>query len=433
MNPGHEHFEILRSVYKVLDPALAAKSLASAVLHLTSGDSTQSHSRPLRLVANTLGDLFDAFEFAEYIIQSKTGSTNISDANKNARFIFDCAMLVGFSNNSTFKQKMMHLRKVILRWCVSDLGSVYYKRISQHEKVQCNDTYDGNGAVIKGPGASDFRSYLNPVSIEKSSSIHKFMTVVRCLLFLTPPSMSMDLESFASRSFDDEELECIKLCCAFKNVDDEMLEMVLESSLTSSMAIGLIENLILGCRDSIEDVPISSHVVLKMYELSEYDPQFHPSFNSKDLKIPQLSHSGLWWRVTAVALAICGLSSSVGSDMWKQHPTLRSLIKMTTSQKYRFPTADCDDTKKELIRAEDGKMKELEMRLAELLFAAPEKHDESAENPVQQHASEFREGLRFSARQREKRDKILFQERERIAAAKHAEQMKLRKQLKVSV
>ena len=435
MNPGHEHFEILKSVYKVLDSALAAQCLASAVLQLTSDSSTQSHSRTLRLVANTLGSIFDPFEFAEYIIQSKSGSQcrSISNANANARFIFDCTLLVGLSKDSRFEHKMLSLKKTILRWCVSDLGDAYDKKICQNENTRCNDTYDGSGPVIKGPGESDFRSYLNPKSIEKNTTIHGFITVVCCLLFLIPPSNSMDIEAFAIRNFDDEESDCIKSCCEFKNMDNEMLDIVLESRLTPTTAIGLIENLTRGCRDSNEDIPISSQVIHKMYDLSKYDPQFHSRVDSEDTKIPQLSHSGTWWRVTAIALAMCGLSSSVGSEMWGQHPTLRSLIKMTTSQKYRFPTADCDVAQKDLIREEDRKMKEQEIRVSELLFAAPKEHIEAIENQEPQHASGFRRGLRFSARQKEKRDKMLAEEQARITAAIFKEKVKLRRQLKVSI
>ena len=46
-----------------------------------------------------------------------------------------------------------------------------------------------------------------------------------------------------------------------------------------------------------------------------------------------------------LALAMCGNSpSQLGAIMWEEHPTLRSLITMVTSNRFRFPTVDCDET-----------------------------------------------------------------------------------------
>lgn len=55
-----------------------------------------------------------------------------------------------------------------------------------------------------------------------------------------------------------------------------------------------------------------------------------------------------------LALVMCGASTSaVGATVWKEHPTIRSLIKMITSDRYRFPTVDCDESgRNETKRAE---------------------------------------------------------------------------------
>jgi hypothetical protein len=45
-----------------------------------------------------------------------------------------------------------------------------------------------------------------------------------------------------------------------------------------------------------------------------------------------------------LALVMSGFApESVGTVMWNEHPTLRALIKMVTSNRYRFPTVDCDE------------------------------------------------------------------------------------------
>jgi len=48
-----------------------------------------------------------------------------------------------------------------------------------------------------------------------------------------------------------------------------------------------------------------------------------------------------------MALVICGSSGKIGALLWKEHPTLRALMKMVTSTRYRFPTVDCDEIERE--------------------------------------------------------------------------------------
>lgn len=55
-----------------------------------------------------------------------------------------------------------------------------------------------------------------------------------------------------------------------------------------------------------------------------------------------------------LALVMCGSSTdAIGSVAWTEHPTLQALMKMITSNRFRFPTVDCDESGRE-------KMKELE-------------------------------------------------------------------------
>lgn len=45
-----------------------------------------------------------------------------------------------------------------------------------------------------------------------------------------------------------------------------------------------------------------------------------------------------------LALVMSGFApESLGAMMWQEHPTLQALIKMVTSNRYRFPTVDCDE------------------------------------------------------------------------------------------
>jgi hypothetical protein len=46
-----------------------------------------------------------------------------------------------------------------------------------------------------------------------------------------------------------------------------------------------------------------------------------------------------------LALILCGCSPrTIGHVVWNDHPTLQALMKMITSNRYRFPTVDSDDT-----------------------------------------------------------------------------------------
>ena len=40
----------------------------------------------------------------------------------------------------------------------------------------------------------------------------------------------------------------------------------------------------------------------------------------------------------------------IGVVIWKEHPTLRALMKMITSERYRFPTVDSDENMREEMK-----------------------------------------------------------------------------------
>lgn len=48
----------------------------------------------------------------------------------------------------------------------------------------------------------------------------------------------------------------------------------------------------------------------------------------------------------------------VGAEMWGKCPTIRSLIKMVTSGKFKFPTADCDVLERDRVQSEEDKLKD---------------------------------------------------------------------------
>ncbi len=220
--------------------------------------------------------------------------------------------------------------------------------------------------------------------------------------------------------------------------------MLTSDCVTPTTAISLIENLIERCNDSSTAmvVDFSSDTVMSMYKLAEYKPvlrnivadEYTSAKDDRDEKrvtnvsiLPRLAVTSLWWRVSSIALVLSGLSpKDVGAELWNLHPTMRALIKMTTSQKYRFPTADCDEAQRDKVKHLEARTRETESHIVETLFMPPK-----SRNTDQPKAkSTTRAGIRVSARQREKQEKVRRIEEERNAAALHAEHLKLKKVLR---
>jgi len=60
-----------------------------------------------------------------------------------------------------------------------------------------------------------------------------------------------------------------------------------------------------------------------------------------------------------LALVMSGASpEQIGMEVWNDHPTLRALIKMVTSGRYRFPTIDCDEVHRSEMKAAEASMRD---------------------------------------------------------------------------
>ena len=229
--------------------------------------------------------------------------------------------------------------------------------------------------------------------------------------------------------------------------------MLTSDSVTPITAISLVENLVERCNVSsvAKVVDFSSDTVMGMYKLAEFKPVLRNkeviNFESTDeytsdeddaqksqiprtldvSSLPRLAVTSLWWRVSCIALVLSGLSpKDVGAALWNQHPTLRALIRMTTSQKYRYPTADCDEAERDKVKQIEAKTRETEANIVEKLFMPPQPR----KTKQAKTKSPMRTGIRVSARQREKQERFRRVEEERNAAALQAEHLKLKKVLR---
>lgn len=56
---------------------------------------------------------------------------------------------------------------------------------------------------------------------------------------------------------------------------------------------------------------------------------------------------------------MCGASPErIGNEMWTNHPTVQALIKMVISGRYRFPTVDCDEEKRNEMKAAETSIRD---------------------------------------------------------------------------
>ena len=81
----------------------------------------------------------------------------------------------------------------------------------------------------------------------------------------------------------------------------------------------------------------------------------------------------MWWRATILALVMCGVAPrQVGATVWEEHPTLRALIKMVISSRYRFPTVDCGELDRSEMKKQEQQMRD-EVRKFIDCFSPPAK------------------------------------------------------------
>ena len=60
-----------------------------------------------------------------------------------------------------------------------------------------------------------------------------------------------------------------------------------------------------------------------------------------------------------LALVMCGVApQQIGAPVWEEHPTLRAMIKMIISSRYRFPTVDCNESDRADMKKSEQEMRE---------------------------------------------------------------------------
>ncbi|KAG7347840.1 DUF3677 domain containing protein [Nitzschia inconspicua] len=439
----------------------------------------------IRTIHKKFGHSLNSLEVMKEILSIQVDSDcswTVEDEENKARLLFQLATLLvdpseakNPANNDgnsakgskqredksrKIRERIIESRKLMLRWFCNDYAPMF-PTSSQHMNGH-HETYHPNGKEneIAGAGPTNYKSVLDGLNEEATPH---WQNVMRCVLFmetsdsvilrhfLSPDGISVESDSdwhdFAKR---------IDLCCDLgADLDDDTVLVVLgnatkgEKSMARDTALVVLEHLFHCCRIGrkprlcLEDPGI----LWKLYELAEYLPpkkigdtlsdgpmkMVQCEINARDVtedrSITRLAYAGLWWRVTVIALIICGAApEKVGSVAWEQHPTLAALIKMVTSDRYRFPTVDCDDAAREEQKRIEQTMRDEEARITEQLFLPPKKKRKKQNIAVEVS----HQGSRASRRQQEKREKMWEKLLEKEKAEERAEANRRKKLLRAA-
>lgn len=443
----------------------------------------------LKAIATELGQSFDGLSLLSALVSQQVPSESITMAGlgNKARLLFQCATLLpkhhelarkSTSTNGmdiddeemarSVDQTISDARRLLLRWCCREFAPNI-----KEPKAKLNSEKPKKEEIV-GAGPADYTSVLDGIN---TSKFPKWLDVARCILFLEDSSSERMKRVLAlSPSEWDDEVANIDMCSKYgASVDDEMVWTILKSAslkrggIPKPMALALLEHLFNSCRNGGNaslDVR-DPEIIWELYQLVEYKPPLdrlgniskekrgtEGESNAMDVdvnpqtgrdeenttgdvkegstatEIPRLAYPGMWWRVTGLALILCGKApNKIGSVAWKDHPTLRALMKMVTSDRFRFPTVDCDTLSREDMLKSEQAMRGEEGKITESLFSPRKK---VAKKKKKDAALDGPRGSRISRRQKEKREKQLKKQREKEAAQEKAEQIKRKKMLRAA-
>jgi integrator complex subunit 1 len=479
-----DHLSMIHAVHDVLPGQLCANGIASSILDMLIKPplSLDDLSKPqlvrriqnlIQSIAKKFGSSFDACAVLNAILSFKVDPDylwTIRDEENKARIMFQCVTLLvdhtaitqriepsgksvkiinpSESDIATVKEKLVEARKLLIRWCCVDYAPLCPSNSDNNRRgTLTNGSLGKKKHEIVGAGPADYSSILDGNS---DRSFPSWVEVIRCMLFVER-SESPILRQFLSMGDTtvqdlpgwDNEAKRINFCCDYgADVDDDMMWVILKTATEENkgtpndIALLVLEHLFECCKINMKPSLLiqDSKLLWKLYDLVEYIPpdkkkdsvisdvsgDGHETLDEEDVPIPRLGYPGMWWRVTGLALIMCGASPDVvGAVALEKFPTLKALIKMITSDRYRFPTVDCDDEAREEQKKFEQGMRDDEAKITEYLFAPTKKAKKKSKHQID-NGTQF-SGPRSSMRQREKREQELKQQREKEEAEAHAE------------
>ena len=490
-----DHLSMIHAVHDVLPGQLCANGIASSILdmlikppvaleEISKLQLVRRIQKLIQFIAKKFGSSFDAHGVLNAMLSFKVSPEflwTIGDEENKARIMFQCITLlvddkaiiqqiestgksvkiINPSENdiAMVKAKLVKARKLLIRWCCVDYAPLC-PSISDKEKriTLTNGSSRKKKDEIVGAGPPDYSSILDGVS---GKSFPRWVEVIRCMLFLES-SESPILRQFFSMgdtSVEDtpeweNEAKRINFCCDYgADVDDEMMWAILETvtkentDKSNDIALVVLEHIFECCKTRTKPSLLiqDSRLLWKLYDLVEYIPpdkkknsvgsdiidDSHEKVDEKGVHIPRLGYPGMWWRVTGLALIMCGASPNViGAVALQKFPTLKVLIKMITSDRYRFPTVDCDDEAREEQKKIEQAMRDEETKITEYLFAPRKKVKKQSKYKIE-NGNQF-SAHRSSRRQLEKREQELKRQQEKEEAEARIEANRRKKTLRTA-
>jgi len=446
----------------------------------------------IQAIAEKFGSSFDAYEVLDAMVSYQVDSEylwTIRDEENKARLMFQCMTLLvdptvviqriqplaksvkiakpSEINIATVRDKLIKARKLIIRWCCEDYATLCPTSTNKYRRnTSINGLREKKMNNIVGAGPADYTSILDGLS---ERNFPDWVNTIRCMLFLETPDSSklrqflaMDNTSVEDDPGWDDEAKRISFCCDFgADVDDAMMWVILdtstrkENSTPNDVALLVLEHMFECCKKDRKPSLLlqDPNLLSKLYELVEYIPtikkkeaMYNDSYgeysdktgtektNEEDLSalsIPRLGYPGMWWRVTGLALIMCGASpDAIGSVALEKFPTLKAIIKMITSDRYRFPTVDSDEAAREEQKKTEQTMRDEEAKITEVLFAPNHKSKRKTKHKIDT-GTEYG-GSRTSRRQQEKREQLLKRQREKEEAEARAEASRRKKLLRTA-
>ena len=482
-----DHLSMIHAVHEVLPGELCANGIATSILDmLTKPPEALEDISKARLVrriqkliqciAKKFGALFDSHAVLKAMLSYKVDPQilwTMEDEEYKARIMLQCVTLLVPDTSTTqrmeqfakaikasendisiVKAKLVEARKLLIRWCCVDYAPLCPSNL---DKIKRSGSPTGSQRKKKeeivGAGPPDYSSILDGVDY---GEYPRWVEVMRCMLFLESSKSPTLRQFFSMGDISVEELpeweseaKRIDFCCdCGADVDDETMWVILKTATkenikkSNNIALTVLEHIFECCKMNSKPSLLvqDSNLLSKLYDLVEYIPpvqkkEITDSSNEKSeaqpTKIPRLGYPGMWWRVTGLALILCGASPKiVGAVALEKFPTLRALIKMITSDRYRFPTVDCDEKGREEQKKIEQAMRDEEARITEQLFAPPKKAKKQLKNKSV-NDNQF-SGHRSSKRQREKREQELKRQREKEEAEARMEANRRKKLLRTA-
>jgi integrator complex subunit 1 len=365
-NDNDGGLQMLKAVLQTIPQKLGHDVVASSLLILCMSNSVASLKHQITFLCSLLrkitGLVHNWYEGMTMVKSLLSHTDNHVSIEVTARLVLECMLLSVPSEmhdgtsvhqsiyESPLAPMMLAYKKMILKWALKAFDLRDEPKRDQFEaREPRTPVYD---CILDG--VSNFKPH------------QKDTKLLYCTLLLAGTN-SDDFKTFLNKNQcaeSDEQTAQVNSCILYgRVVDDEMIQMIIKAAKCKGSNIGnvssieLVESLLFHCRKNTEGRLIFSdcQLVWDLYSLSEH--------NLKQLKlgkdIPRIACPGIWWRVTVISLIICGASPTrVGALMWDEHPTLRALMKMAVSKKFRFPPVDCDEKNREVMKADEYKMRE---------------------------------------------------------------------------